>query len=97
MGSLASRSMSRAPRFCRHKVDEAEVARVYEGTEAYDWTVQPNFGASAYTDRHVVLDRHSGEVRFGPRIRESDGIIISMACAAAWQQDPVAALSHRRR
>jgi predicted phage baseplate assembly protein len=51
-----------------------QVVQVYEEPDGWkDWTIQSNFGASKHIDRHVVIDRNSGEVRFGPRIRESDG------------------------
>jgi predicted phage baseplate assembly protein len=42
-----------------------------EGWE--DWEPVENFAASGPEDRHFLLDAVSGEVRFGPAIRERDG------------------------
>jgi predicted phage baseplate assembly protein len=38
-----------------------------------EWTRVEHFAASTATDRHFVLDAGSGEVRFGPAVREPDG------------------------
>lgn len=44
-----------------------------EGTE--DWTEVEDFTDSGPTDRHVVWDSTTGQVRFGPRIRYPDGSV----------------------
>jgi predicted phage baseplate assembly protein len=38
-----------------------------------DWTPVENFAGSDPTERHFILDAVSGEVRFGPAVREPDG------------------------
>ncbi|NJQ07730.1 putative baseplate assembly protein [Streptomyces lonarensis] len=38
-----------------------------------DWEVVPHFAASGPRDRHVTLDATTGEVAFGPAVREPDG------------------------
>lgn len=57
--------------------DEANDDEVIEVSETPGqwkvWRERANFGASKPSDLHVVIDRVSGEVRFGPRIRERDG------------------------
>ncbi|QES51463.1 putative baseplate assembly protein [Streptomyces venezuelae] len=40
-----------------------------------DWAVVPHFAASGPHDRHVTLDATSGEVAFGPAVREPDGTL----------------------
>ncbi|MFJ6700282.1 putative baseplate assembly protein [Streptomyces sp. NPDC091272] len=44
-----------------------------EGWE--DWAVVPHFAASRPQDRHVTLDATTGEVAFGPSVREPDGTL----------------------
>ncbi len=39
------------------------------------WTEVPDFGSSAATDRHFVLDSPSGEIRFGPALSQRDGSV----------------------
>jgi predicted phage baseplate assembly protein len=39
------------------------------------WTVVEDFAASGPDDRHCLLDAGSGEVRFGPAVREPDGTL----------------------
>lgn len=43
--------------------------------EWQDWQVVPDFAASGPTDRHVTLDATTGEVAFGPAVREPDGTL----------------------
>ncbi|AZM61581.1 MULTISPECIES: putative baseplate assembly protein [unclassified Streptomyces] len=43
----------------------------FDGWE--DWTVVTDFAASAPDDRHIVLDATTGEISFGPSVREPDG------------------------
>jgi predicted phage baseplate assembly protein len=38
-----------------------------------DWETVENFAGSSPEDRHFILDAVSGEVRFGPAVREPDG------------------------
>ncbi|MFJ8135558.1 putative baseplate assembly protein [Streptomyces sp. NPDC096013] len=38
-----------------------------------DWQVVPNFAASGPDDRHITLDAATGELAFGPAVREPDG------------------------
>ncbi|MFD7612801.1 putative baseplate assembly protein [Streptomyces sp. NPDC059828] len=40
-----------------------------------DWTVVPHFAASGPLDRHITLDAATGEIAFGPAVRESDGTL----------------------
>jgi predicted phage baseplate assembly protein len=38
-----------------------------------DWEVAQNFAASGPEDRHITLDATTGEIAFGPAVREPDG------------------------
>ncbi|MFE2965171.1 putative baseplate assembly protein [Streptomyces sp. NPDC059340] len=38
-----------------------------------DWDVVPHFAASGPSDRHITLDAATGEIAFGPAVREADG------------------------
>jgi predicted phage baseplate assembly protein len=38
-----------------------------------DWEVVPHFAASRPDDRHLTLDATTGEIAFGPSVREADG------------------------
>lgn len=40
-----------------------------------DWEVVPHFAASRPGDRHVTLDAATGEIAFGPAVREPDGTL----------------------
>lgn len=40
-----------------------------------DWDVVPHFAASGPDDRHVTLDATTGEIAFGPAVREPDGTL----------------------
>ncbi|MEV6793620.1 putative baseplate assembly protein [Streptomyces sp. NPDC051320] len=40
-----------------------------------DWDVVPHFAASGPQDRHVTLDAATGEIAFGPAVREPDGAL----------------------
>ncbi|MER6778072.1 MULTISPECIES: putative baseplate assembly protein [unclassified Streptomyces] len=40
-----------------------------------DWQVVPHFAASRTGDRHVTLDAATGEIAFGPAVREPDGTL----------------------
>jgi len=54
--------------------DEEGVLVVVRG-ETQRWTEVPDFGSSGPTDRHVVWDSTTGEVRFGPAVRHPDGLV----------------------
>ncbi|MBL1068013.1 putative baseplate assembly protein [Streptomyces sp. 7-21] len=38
-----------------------------------DWEVVPHFAGSRPADRHITLDATTGEIAFGPAVREPDG------------------------
>ncbi|MFD8424714.1 putative baseplate assembly protein [Streptomyces sp. NPDC059668] len=40
-----------------------------------DWDVVPHFAASGPGDRHIALDAATGEISFGPAVREPDGTL----------------------
>ncbi|MEW2350415.1 MULTISPECIES: putative baseplate assembly protein [unclassified Streptomyces] len=40
-----------------------------------DWHVVPHFAASGPEDRHITVDATTGEVAFGPSVREPDGTL----------------------
>ncbi|WP_371791322.1 putative baseplate assembly protein [Streptomyces sp. NBC_01471] len=40
-----------------------------------DWDVVPHFAASGPDDRHLTLDAATGEIAFGPSVREPDGTL----------------------
>ncbi|MFD9817187.1 putative baseplate assembly protein [Streptomyces sp. NPDC059080] len=40
-----------------------------------DWEVVPHFAGSGPDDRHVTLDATTGEIAFGPSVREPDGTL----------------------
>ncbi|QKV68998.1 putative baseplate assembly protein [Streptomyces harbinensis] len=40
-----------------------------------DWEVVPHFASSRPGDRHITLDATTGEIAFGPAIREPDGTL----------------------
>ncbi|MGW0733017.1 putative baseplate assembly protein [Streptomyces sp. NPDC002851] len=44
-----------------------------EGEGWQDWQVVPHFAASGPDDRHITLDAATGELAFGPAVREPDG------------------------
>lgn len=45
------------------------------GREAATWKAVADFAGSSPTDPHVVLDARTGEVSFGPAVREEDGSV----------------------
>jgi predicted phage baseplate assembly protein len=47
-----------------------------------DWDVVPHFAASGPTDRHITLDAATGEIAFGPAVREPDGTMRQYGTAA---------------
>ncbi|MEU1192981.1 putative baseplate assembly protein [Streptomyces sp. NPDC005859] len=48
-----------------------------------DWQVVPHFAASGHDDRHVTLDAATGEIAFGPSVREPDGRLRQYGAVAA--------------
>lgn len=48
-------------------------AAEHEGWQ--DWEVVPHFAASGPQDRHITLDATTGEIAFGPSVREPDGTL----------------------
>ncbi|MFJ2263152.1 putative baseplate assembly protein [Streptomyces sp. NPDC087844] len=40
-----------------------------------DWEVVPSFAASTSYDRHITLDAATGDIAFGPAVREPDGTL----------------------
>jgi predicted phage baseplate assembly protein len=53
-----------------------EVQERYNGKlEFVPWTKVDNFASSTRHDRHFMLDRAKGEIRFGPAIRQPNGEI----------------------
>ncbi|MGK9459723.1 putative baseplate assembly protein [Streptomyces sp. G6] len=40
-----------------------------------DWRVVPHFAASRPDDHHITLDAATGEIAFGPAVREADGTL----------------------
>ncbi|NYI03898.1 putative baseplate assembly protein [Allostreptomyces psammosilenae] len=55
--------------------DEPFVVEVGEGAGWAEWVRVDDFAHSGPADRHVTLDPNSGEVRFGPAVREPDGTV----------------------
>jgi predicted phage baseplate assembly protein len=47
--------------------------QVAGGSAWEDWTEVQTFADSSDEDRHFKLDRHSGEIEFGPAVRQADG------------------------
>jgi predicted phage baseplate assembly protein len=65
-------TVSTAPVAARRD-DEAVI--VIDQTGAHRWTEVKDFSASGPQDRHVVWDSNTGEVCFGPAVRQPDGSI----------------------
>ncbi|MFI9464834.1 putative baseplate assembly protein [Streptomyces xiamenensis] len=53
--------------------DPPVLLQTAEGEGWADWDVVPNFASSLPRDRHVTLDATTGEIAFGPSVREPDG------------------------
>ncbi|MGW1674699.1 putative baseplate assembly protein [Streptomyces sp. NPDC002324] len=47
-----------------------------------DWDVVPTFAASTSYDRHITLDSATGEIAFGPAVREPDGTLRAYGAVA---------------
>ncbi|MFE9850757.1 putative baseplate assembly protein [Streptomyces sp. NPDC005576] len=59
-----------------------------------DWQVVPHFAASGPYDRHVTVDATTGEIAFGPAVREPDGTLRQYGMAAP-KGSPVRARRYR--
>ncbi|MCD9590071.1 putative baseplate assembly protein [Streptomyces sp. 8ZJF_21] len=55
--------------------EEPFVVEVAEGHGWVEWTRVDNFAHSTPYDRHITLDPNSGQVDFGPAVREPDGTL----------------------
>ncbi|MBH5333667.1 putative baseplate assembly protein [Streptomyces pactum] len=55
--------------------EEPFVVEVAETTGWVAWTRVENFAHSTAADRHITLDPNSGQVDFGPAVRERDGTL----------------------
>ena len=55
--------------------DEPIVLEVAAGDGWAEWTPVDDFAASGPTDRHFLLDAVTGEVIFGPAVRQPDGAL----------------------
>ncbi len=53
--------------------EEPFVVEVAEGAGWVEWTRVDNFAHSTAYERHITLDPNSGQVDFGPAVRERDG------------------------
>jgi predicted phage baseplate assembly protein len=53
--------------------DPPLVLQVSDGEGWTGWTMVPHFAASGPEDRHATLDATTGEIAFGPSVREPDG------------------------
>ncbi len=73
-GSAGQRfTLQNTPIIKRGKGDYLEVQ--VEGEPPQQWTEITDFSGSGAYDRHYTLDSVSGEIRFGPAIRQPDGTI----------------------
>ncbi|MBB5936593.1 putative baseplate assembly protein [Streptomyces zagrosensis] len=55
--------------------EEPFVVEVTEGEGWVEWTRVDNFAHSTAYERHITLDPNSGQVDFGPAVRERDGTL----------------------
>ena len=53
--------------------DPPLLLQVSDGEGWSDWTIVPHFATSGPDDRHATLDATTGELAFGPSVREPDG------------------------
>lgn len=65
-------SLEHAPLLRRQRGETIEVRT--QGEEAWEpWTEVPDLGDSGAFDKHFTLDSATGEIRFGPALRQPDG------------------------
>jgi predicted phage baseplate assembly protein len=55
--------------------DSPLLLQIAEDEEWVGWDVVPHFAASGPGDRHITLDATTGEIAFGPAVREPDGAL----------------------
>ncbi|HEV2360667.1 MAG TPA: putative baseplate assembly protein, partial [Acidimicrobiales bacterium] len=63
--------------------ETAFTVEVAEGDGWETWTEVDDFAGSGRDDRHVVVDRRSGEVIFGPQVRQPDGTVAQYGAVPA--------------
>jgi predicted phage baseplate assembly protein len=73
-GSPGQRFQLQMPPVLKRRPGETLVLQL-EGEAPQPWKEVPDFADSGAEDRHFCLDGVSGEVRFGPAIRQPDGTI----------------------
>jgi len=66
--------LERAPVLQRRPGETVQVWQADLG-EWEDWQEVEDFGASGSDDRHFICDGVSGEIRFGPALRQPDGTV----------------------
>ncbi len=69
--------LSHAPVIAFDETESVEVEeRMPDGSIAYvKWQCVPDFSNSERYDRHFTLDLRTGEIRFGPAVRQADGSV----------------------
>ncbi len=73
-GSAGQRFQLQRTPVLQRKRGEHLIVQV-EGEPPQQWTEVNDFADSGASDRHYVLDSVTGEVRFGPAVRQPDGTI----------------------
>jgi predicted phage baseplate assembly protein len=69
-------SLRNAPVLTLREGETVEVEEIREGALVFvPWLPVQDFSQSDHHDRHFVLDATSGEVSFGPAIRQQDGTV----------------------
>lgn len=63
--------------------DDAAILEVSGNDGWEEWKEVPDFAGSGADDKHFVLDLSSGEVRFGPAVRQEDGTMRSYGAVPA--------------
>ncbi len=68
--------LQHAPVLGLHPGETVEVQESRDGEIVFvPWQAVPNFSNSTRYDRHFVLDESTGEISFGPAIRQPDGTV----------------------
>lgn len=73
-GSPGQRFTLRFSPILRRTADERLIVQP-PGEPPQEWSEVPDFASSAAGDRHYTLDSATGELRFGPAVRQPDGTI----------------------
>ena len=71
-GSAGQRFQLQAPPILTRKPNETLLLQQEDGTSEV-WMEVPDFAESKATDKHYTLESITGEIRFGPAIRQRDG------------------------